>query len=291
MAVENNVEDATITQSASTHPIAVNWLTDNSDLLVQYSVNIVSALIILFIGSFVVKSVSKGLINLLEGKRVDTAVVQFVGSFVRYSLLVMVIIAALSRLGVEMASMIAVIASASLAIGLALKGSLSNFASGVLIVIFRPFKSKDFIEVAGVSGTVQTIEIFHTVLNTGDNKMIAVPNRLVMSKPIVNVSRHKTRRINFEIGVSYQSDLNKTKQVLARVLESDTRILSLPAPTIGVLALTDSSIKIAVRPWVKSEEYWKVYYDTLQAIKEELDKEGIQIPYPQMSVHLNKTRV
>ena len=160
------------------------------------------------------------------------------------------------------------------------------------MLFFVDSNPKIFIEVAGVSGTVQTIEIFHTVLNTGDNKMIAVPNRLVMSKPIVNVSKHKTRRINFEIGVSYQSDLNKTKQVLARVLESaHTRILSLPAPTIGVLALTDSSIKIAVRPWVKSEEYWKVYYDTLQAIKEELDKEGIQIPYPQMSVHLNKTSV
>lgn len=289
MAVENNVGDVTATQAASAYPITVSWLTDNSDLLVQYCVNIVSALLILFIGCFIVKNVNKGVIALLEGKKVDMAVVQFIGSLVRYVLLMIVIIAALSRLGVEMASMIAVIASASLAIGLALKGSLSNFASGILIVFFRPFKSKEFIEVAGVSGTVQSIEIFHTVLKTGDNKMIAVPNRLVMSKPIVNVSRHKTRRINFEIRVSYQSDLKKTKQVLARILESDSRILTLPAPTIGVLALTDSSINIAVRPWVKSEEYWKVHYDTLQAIKEELDKEGIQIPYPQMSVHLNKT--
>ncbi|OEF25795.1 mechanosensitive ion channel protein [Vibrio rumoiensis 1S-45] len=275
----------------TTHPVVTNWLTDNSDLLIQYSVNIISAILILFVGSFIVKLVSKGVVNLLESKRVDASMVQFIGSLVRYALLVMVVIAALGSLGVEMASMIAVLASASLAIGLALKGSLSNFASGVLIVIFRPFKTKDHIEVSGVAGSVQAIDIFHTILTTGDNKMVAVPNSKIMSGPIVNFSRHEARRINFEIGVSYQSDLKKTKEVIARVLKSEERILALPAPTIGVLALADSSVNIAVRPWVKTADYWKVYYDTLQAIKEELDREGIQIPYPQMSVHLNRKEI
>ncbi|WP_417883251.1 mechanosensitive ion channel domain-containing protein [Vibrio rumoiensis] len=286
MAVENKIESVSSAQSTLATPVSANWLTDNTDLLVQYGVNILSALCILFVGSFLVKFIHKGVVNLLETKRVDSTVVQFIGSLARYALLVMVFIAALNTMGVEMAAVIAVLASASLAVGLALKGSLSNFASGVLIVIFRPFKSKDFIEVGKVSGTVQAIEIFHTVLTTGDNKMVAIPNRLVMSQPIVNFSKHKIRRINFEIGVSYKSDLKKTKQVLARVLESEERILSLPAPTIGVLALANSSVNIAVRPWVKSEEYWKVYYDTLQAIKEELDKEGIQIPYPQVDMHI-----
>ncbi|WP_027695014.1 mechanosensitive ion channel domain-containing protein [Vibrio litoralis] len=286
MAVENNIESISGAQSTSNISVSTNWLTDNADLLVQYGVNFLAALCILLVGSISVKFIHKGVVNLLQTKRVDAAVVQFIGSVIRYALLVMVFIAALNTMGVEMAAVIAVLASASLAIGLALKGSLSNFASGVLIVIFRPFKSKDFIEVGNVSGTVQAIEIFHTVLTTGDNKMVAIPNRLVMSQPIVNFSKHKIRRINFEIGVSYDADLQKTKQVLARVLKSEERILSLPAPTIGVLALANSSINIAVRPWVKSEEYWKVYYDTLQAIKEELDKEGIQIPLPQMNIHI-----
>lgn len=286
MAVENNIESISGAQSTFNISVSTNWLTDNADLLVQYGVNFLAALCILLVGSISVKFIHKGVVNLLQTKRVDAAVVQFIGSLVRYALLVMVFIAALNTMGVEMAAVIAVLASASLAVGLALKGSLSNFASGVLIVIFRPFKSKDFIEVGKVSGTVQAIEIFHTVLTTGDNKMVAIPNRLVMSQPIVNFSKHKIRRINFEIGVSYKSDLQKTKQVLARVLESEERILSLPAPTIGVLALANSSVNIAVRPWVKSEEYWKVYYDTLQAIKEELDKEGIQIPFPQMDMHM-----
>ncbi|MGV3002960.1 mechanosensitive ion channel domain-containing protein [Vibrio sp.] len=286
MAVENNIELISGAQSTFNTSISANWLTDNADFLVQYGVNFLAALCILFVGSVCVKFIHKGVINLLQTKRVDAVVVQFIGNVVRYALLVMVFIAALNTMGVEMAAMIAVLASASLAVGLALKGSLSNFASGVLIVIFRPFKSKDFIEVGKVSGKVQAIEIFHTVLTTGDNKMVAIPHRLVMSQPIVNFSKHKIRRINFEIGVSYDADLQKTKQVLARVLESEERILSLPAPTIGVLALANSSVNIAVRPWVKSEEYWKVYYDTLQAIKEELDKEGIHIPFPQMDIHI-----
>lgn len=286
MAVENNIESISGAQSTFNISVSTNWLTDNADLLVQYGVNFLAALCILLVGSISVKFIHKGVVNLLQTKRVDAAVVQFIGSLVRYALLVMVFIAALNTMGVEMAAVIAVLASASLAVGLALKGSLSNFASGVLIVIFRPFKSKDFIEVGKVSGTVQAIEIFHTVLTTGDNKMVAIPNRLVMAQPIVNFSKHKIRRINFEIGVSYGADLQKTKQVLARVLESEERILSLPAPTIGVLALANSSVNIAVRPWVKSEEYWKVYYDTLQAIKEELDREGIQIPYPQVDMHI-----
>lgn len=177
------------------------------------------------------------------------------------------------------------IGAAGLAIGLALQGSLSNFAAGVLIVTFRPFKSGDYVEVAGVAGLVESIQIFSTVLKTTDNKMVVVPNGTVISSPITNFSRHDTRRIDFVIGVSYKSDLQKTKEVLTRIVKADARVLPDPEPTVGVLALADSSVNFVVRPWVKTEDYWSAYFDLMQAIKEGLDQEGIEIPFPQMDVH------
>ncbi|UIP28393.1 small-conductance mechanosensitive channel MscS [Photobacterium sp. TLY01] len=267
---------------------AGNWVVDNQELLIQYGVNLISALLILFIGNLVSKGVASGFGKMLRRKQMDEAVVKFLQSLVRYLLFVIVLIAALSRVGVQTASVVAVIGAAGLAIGLALQGSLSNFAAGVLIVAFRPFKSGDYVEVAGVAGSVESIQVFQTVLNTPDNKMVVVPNAAVIGGAITNYSKHETRRIDYVIGVSYKSDLKKTKEVLKRVVDAEPRLLKTPAPTIGVVALADSSVNFVVRPWVKTADYWAVYFDLLQAIKEELDKEGIEIPFPQMDVHLNK---
>ncbi|MFA0227127.1 small-conductance mechanosensitive channel MscS [Vibrio splendidus] len=267
---------------------AEQWLTNNSDLFIQYGVNIISALIILFIGNLIVKAVANSVSKVLQRKKMDRAVVEFVHGLVRYLLFVIVLIAALGRLGVQTASVVAVIGAAGLAVGLALQGSLSNFAAGVLIVAFRPFKSGDYVEIGGVAGSVDSIQIFQTVLTTPDNKMVVVPNGSVIGSPITNYSRHDTRRIDLMIGVSYNADLQKTKALLTKICESDERVLKEPGVQVGVHTLADSSVNFVVRPWVSTAEYWNVYFDLMQAIKEGLDNEGIEIPFPQMDVHMNK---
>ncbi|MEZ9265161.1 small-conductance mechanosensitive channel MscS [Vibrio splendidus] len=267
---------------------AEQWLTNNSDLFIQYGVNIISALIILFIGNLIVKAVANSVSKVLQKKKMDRAVVEFVHGLVRYLLFVIVLIAALGRLGVQTASVVAVIGAAGLAIGLALQGSLSNFAAGVLIVAFRPFKSGDYVEIGGVAGSVDSIQIFQTVLTTPDNKMVVVPNGSVIGSPITNYSRHDTRRIDLMIGVSYNADLQKTKALLTKICESDERVLKEPGVQVGVHTLADSSVNFVVRPWVSTAEYWNVYFDLMQAIKEGLDNEGIEIPFPQVDVHMNK---
>ena len=267
---------------------AEQWLTNNSDLFIQYGVNIISALIILFIGNLIVKAVANSVSKVLQRKKMDRAVVEFVHGLVRYLLFVIVLIAALGRLGVQTASVVAVIGAAGLAVGLALQGSLSNFAAGVLIVAFRPFKSGDYVEIGGVAGSVDSIQIFQTVLTTPDNKMVVVPNGSVIGSPITNYSRHDTRRIDLMIGVSYNADLQKTKALLTKICESDERVLKEPGVQVGVHTLADSSVNFVVRPWVSTADYWNVYFDLMQAIKEGLDNEGIEIPFPQMDVHMNK---
>ncbi|MFZ3422920.1 small-conductance mechanosensitive channel MscS [Vibrio harveyi] len=285
MAGESMGIDTSLTDGLSK---AETWLNNNSDLLIQYGVNIISALLILFIGNIIVKAVANNVSKVLEKKKMDKAVVEFVNGLVRYLLFVIVLIAALGRVGVQTASVVAVIGAAGLAVGLALQGSLSNFAAGVLIVAFRPFKSGDYVEIGGVAGSVEAIQIFQTVLKTPDNKMVVVPNSSVIGGAITNYSRHATRRVDLVIGVSYSADLKQTKQVIRDVLEKDERILKDPAIQIGVLALADSSVNFVVRPWCKTADYWDVYFDSTQAIKEALDEAGIEIPFPQMDVHLNK---
>ena len=267
---------------------AEQWLTDNSDLFIQYGVNIISALIILFIGNIIVKAVANSVAKVLQKKKMDRAVVEFIHGLVRYLLFVIVLIAALGRLGVQTASVVAVIGAAGLAVGLALQGALSNFAAGVLIVAFRPFKSGDYVEIGGVAGSVDSIQIFQTVLTTPDNKMVVVPNGNVIGGSITNYSRHDTRRIDLMIGVSYSADLQKTKELLTKICESDERVLKEPGVQVGVHTLADSSVNFVVRPWVSTADYWNVYFDLMQAIKEGLDQEGIEIPFPQMDVHMNK---
>ncbi|MGF1698193.1 small-conductance mechanosensitive channel MscS [Vibrio lamellibrachiae] len=267
---------------------AETWLTNNSELFLQYGVNILSAVIILFIGNIAVKAVANSIAKVLKKKDMDRAVVEFIHGLVRYLLFTIVLIAALGRLGVQTASVVAVIGAAGLAVGLALQGSLSNFAAGVLIVAFRPFKSGDYVEIGGVAGSVESIQIFQTVLTTPDNKMVVVPNGGVIGSPITNYSRHDTRRVDHVIGVSYSADLKKTEKVIRETLEADSRLIKEKGIQIGVSALADSSVNFVVRPWCKTADYWDVYFDTLQAIKIALDENEIEIPFPQMDVHLNK---
>lgn len=267
---------------------AHHWFTNNQDLLIGYAVNIITAILILFIGNIITKMVANSVGKMLEKRRMDKAVIDFVHAMVRYLLFVIVLIAALGRLGVQTASVVAVIGAAGLAVGLALQGSLSNFAAGVLIVAFRPFKSGDYVEIGGVAGSVESIQIFQTVLTTPDNKMVVVPNGSVIGSPITNYSKHATRRVDHVIGVSYGADLKKTEQVIRQTLEADDRLLKDKGIQIGVLALADSSVNFVVRPWCRTEDYWDVYFDSLQAIKIALDENGIEIPFPQMDVHLNK---
>lgn len=281
-------EDTVVAEVAQSINMAEKWLTDNSDLLIQYGVNIISAVLILVIGNMIVKGIANSVAKLLNKKEMDKAVVDFVHALVRYLLFIIVLIAALGRVGVQTASVVAVIGAAGLAVGLALQGSLSNFAAGVLIVGFRPFKSGDYVEIGGVAGSVTSIQIFQTILTTPDNKVVIVPNASVIGGAIINYSRHATRRVDLVIGVSYKSDLKKTKEVITAILKADERILKTPEITVGVVALADSSVNLVVRPWCRTEDYWNVYFDTLQAVKEGLDKEGIEIPFPQMDVHLNK---
>lgn len=202
------------------------------------------------------------------------------------ALLTFIIIAALATLGVQTTSFIAVIGAAGLAIGFALQGSLSNFAAGVMIIIFRPFKVGDYVEVGGASGTVEAIHIFSTIVNTPDNKKIIIPNSRVSGDTITNYSANDIRRVDLVVGVSYGDDIRKAKQILEKILSEEQRILKDPPFTIGVMELGDSSVNFAVRPWVKTSDYWAVYFDLTERVKTTFDENGISIPFPQRDIHL-----
>ncbi|WP_151173260.1 mechanosensitive ion channel family protein [Pseudoalteromonas ruthenica] len=266
-----------------------NWLSENSGLLTHYAIQFVLALIVFLVGMRLAKWCSKLTEKGFAKRKVDKAVGSFCGNIIYVLVFIATILMALSQVGVETTSFIAILGAAGLAVGLALQGSLSNFASGVLIIILRPFKSGDYIEAGGKAGSVRKIEIFSTELNTPDNKIIVMPNSSIMSGAIVNYSREKTRRIDLVIGVSYDADLKKTKEVLKSVLDAESRLLKEPAYTVAVNELADSSVNFVVRPWVNTVDYWPTYFDLMENIKIALDDNDIGIPYPQMDVHLHKT--
>ncbi|RVU33366.1 mechanosensitive ion channel [Rheinheimera riviphila] len=250
--------------------------------------NLTVAIIIFYIGRTLARGVSTLIGKALLHRKVDRAVVSFLSSIVYAAILIAVALIALSHLGIQTASFIAILGAAGLAVALALQGSLSNFASGVLIIVFRPFKAGDFVDVAGISGVVERIDIFQTVFKTGDNKKIFVPNSQITGGAIVNYSAEPQRRVDLTIGISYDSDLRKAKQLLEEIVAADPRILKDPAAVIAVNALADSAVQLIVRSWVQSTDYWQVYWDTLEQVKLTFDQEGIEIPYPQMSLHLRK---
>jgi small conductance mechanosensitive channel len=251
--------------------------------------NVIVALIIFYVGRMVVSLVVRGLRKFMRKQNIDKTLETFVCNLVRIVLLVVVIIAAIGQIGIQTTSFIAIFGAAGLAVGLALQGSLSNFASGVLIVLFRPYKVGDFIEGAGVSGSVENVQIMTTILKTGDNKQVIIPNSKIMGSIITNYSANATRRVDMVIGVSYSDDLDKVRSTIQELVAADDRILDEPACTIAVSALADSSVNFVVRPWVNTPDYWPVMFGLTEAIKKRFDKEGISFPFPQQDVHLYKT--
>lgn len=260
----------------------------NSGTVVGLVKNVVIALIIFYIGRVIVGLIVRGLRKLMQKQGVDKTLETFVCNLVRVALLVIVVVAAISALGIETTSFIAIFGAAGLAVGLALQGSLSNFAAGVLIVLFRPYKVGDYIEGAGISGSVEQVQILTTVLTTPDNKQVIVPNSQIMNSVITNYSHKDKRRIDMVIGVSYGDDLDKVRSTLEDLVSADERILQDPPCIIAVSALADSSVNFVVRPWVKTADYWGVHFALTEAIKKRFDKEGISIPFPQQDVHLYK---
>ena len=259
----------------------IHWLT-------IYGLQIVAAIVILVVGIWVSRLLSKLTRRLLEARSVEPTLVAFTGHLVNALLVAFVIIAALNKLGVQTTSLIAVIGAAGLAIGLALQSSLANFAAGVMILVFRPFRAGDVVETAGVIGVVEELHIFTTQMKTGDNKTVFIPNGKIMADNIINYSRKGTRRMDLVIGVGYGEDVRRVKEVLQEILHQDGRILDDPAPMVAVLELADSSVNFAVRPWVSVADYWSVYFDVMEKIKLRLDEEGIEIPFPQRDVHLRR---
>jgi len=259
-----------------------------SNSLIPFGLRLLTALAIFIIGKWVVKQMVRLIKKILLRSDLDETLVSFAGSMLNFILLLVVIIAALDQLGVDTTSLVALIGAAGLAIGLALQGSLQNFAAGVMLIFFRPFTRGDFVEVVGTSGSVEEINIFNTRLKTGDNKTVIVPNGEIFSGTITNYSHKPQRRIDMVFGIGYEDDLRKAKNILEELISADPRILKDPAPLIAVGELADSSVNFFVRPWVKTEDYWAVYFDLNEQVKLTFDAEGISIPYPQMDVHLAK---
>ncbi len=250
-------------------------------------INIAVAAAILFGGIWLSKRIKNYVASAMEKREIDVLLASFSSNIIYVALVAFVIIAALGQLGIQTTSFVAIIGAAGLAIGLSLQGSLSNFASGVMIIAFRPFKVGDFIEAGGVSGIVEGIQIFSTQMRTGDNKAVIVPNSNIIGGNITNYSAKDTRRVDLVFGIGYDDDIKKAKDVLAELVSNDERILKDPEPVIAVSELADSSVNFVCRPWVKTADYWGVYFDLTEAVKLRFDKEGISIPYPQQDVHMH----
>lgn len=256
------------------------------DTLTSYGMDIIAAVLILVVGLWLSKKVKTLFVGALQKKEVDPTLVGFFGSLVYGALVIFVVIAAINKLGIQTTSFVAVLGAAGLAIGLALQGSLSNFASGVLLIIFKPFKAGNFVKAGGEAGVVVEVGILTTELKTPDNIKIILPNSAIMSGSITNVSAHPTRRVDMTVGVGYGDDLNKAKQIMEDILNADERVLKEPAFQIAVANLGDSSVDFVVRPWVNSADYWAVKFDFTKAVKERFDAEGVSIPFPQRDIHV-----
>ncbi len=259
-----------------------------SNYAITYGIKILGAIVIFVIGKWVANFLTKMMKKLMERSKVEPTLSSFLGDMIFISLMVLVVLAALSTLGIKMTSFVAIVGAATLAIGMALQKNLSNIGAGVVLMLFRPFKVGDFVEIAGVTGTVEKISLFNTNLVTPDNRLIIVPNSNVIGNNITNYSAKDIRRIDITIGIGYDDDIKLAKETLENILKEDDRILKDPPYTIGVSELGDSSVNFIVRPWVKGKDYWNVYFDLLEKIKLTFDEKGIGIPYPQMDVHLKK---
>jgi small conductance mechanosensitive channel len=256
------------------------------EFVATYWLQVLAAVVIFFVGRWLAKLISNLVAKAMIKSKVDPTLTSFVQHLCHIALLAFVVIAALKKLGVPMTEFTVVVGAAGLAIGFALQGSLANFAAGVMLIIFKPFKVGDFVELAGKMGTVKEIQIFNTILNSPDNVRIIVPNNQVTGSDIKNFTVNGTRRIDLVIGVSYEDDLKKTQKVIEEVISSDERVLKEPAYKIAVSELADSSVNFVVRPWVNTADYWSVRFDLIERIKLALDKNGITIPFPQHDIHM-----
>lgn len=255
-------------------------------LTLEWGGRIVAALLIFIIGRWIASAIANAVARAMDRGGVDGTLSKFLRSLIYMTLLIFVMLVAADALGVPTTNFLVILSAAGLAIGLALKDSLSNFSSGVMLVFFRPFKAGDFVEAGGVTGTVDTIRIFNTIIKTGDNRVITVPNSIIYGGTITNYSAEPTRRIDLVIGVSYDDDVPRARELIMGVLESDDRILKDPKPVVMLLELADSSVNFAVRPWVNSADYWTVRADVLENTKKALEDAGLSIPYPQHDVHI-----
>ena len=262
---------------------AINKLIDGS---INLGGKILGALIIFIIGKFIVNWINKLFAAMLQKRKVDASIQSFLKSIVNITLLVMLFLAVIGQLGIELTSFAALLASVGVAVGMALSGNLSNFAGGVIILVFRPYKVGDYIEAStGASGTVTDIQIFHTVLTTPDNKVIFAPNGAMSGAVVTNYSRKDTRRVGFSFGVEYGTDFNQAKSIIMEVINKDSRILKDPAPCVELGALADSSVNITVRVWVNAADFWAVNFDMNKHVYATFNEKGISFPFPQLTVH------
>jgi len=265
-----------------------NLLSKIYELLTVYGLKVAAAIFILIVGRWVALLAAKIIKEVMLKSKVDQTLVAFVRNLSYVALLAFVIIAALNQLGIQTASFIAVLGAAGLAVGLALQGSLGNFAAGVLMIIFKPFKVGDYIEGGGTAGIVEKIEIFTTQLKTPDNKMVIVPNAKMTGGNIINFTVKGTRRVDFVFGIGYGDDIDKARGIIKAVVEQDGRAMKEPAPMIVVSELADSSVNLTVRVWTSADDYWSFYFDTIEKVKKQFDARGINIPFPQRDVHIYK---
>ena len=272
-----------VSQSISWFDSAMNWLTTNG---LSFCVSLMGALAFLFIGFWVAKLIVKALRKMMVRKNSDPGLISFVCSLANIALKIMIIISVMGMVGIQMTSFIAVLGAAGIAIGMALQGTLSNFASGVMILIFKPYKVDDYIEAQGVAGVVKEIQIFNTIITTVDNKTIIVPNSALATNLLTNYSKQDKRRVDWTVGVTYGTDFKVARDSIMRILEADSRILKDPAPFISIIELADSSVNIVVRAWVNTPDYWDVFFDFNNKVYATFNEEGIEFPFPQMDVHL-----
>lgn len=259
-----------------------------TDYVKLYGLKVLMAVVIFIVGRIVISILLSTVKRLMKKSNMDVTLAKFLTSLMRALLMTVLVIVILGQLGVETTSFVAILGAAGLAVGFALQGSLANFASGVMLIIFHPFRAGDFVEAGGTAGVVEEVTIFNTVMRTGDNKKVIIPNGAITSSTITNYSAKETRRIDMVFGIGYDDDLKKAKQILERILGEDDRILKDPAPVVAVSELADSSVNFIVRPWVKTADYWAVYWDLTEKIKLTFDQEGISIPFPQRDVHVHQ---
>jgi small conductance mechanosensitive channel len=255
--------------------------------IAEYGMKVIGAILILVIGLWITKLLTKAFRSFLNKRKIDETLVKFFTTLVNIALIVFVVIAAISKVGVETTSFIAVLGAAGFAVGLALQGSLANFASGIMLIIFRPIRVNDFIEGSGITGFVEEIGIFVTIIRTVDNRIAYVPNAKLTSDNIINLTVRGTRRVDITIGIGYKEDIDKARTAVSEVLVNDSKILTIPAPDIVVKGLGDSSVNLMIRAWCKTEDYWNVYYSINEEVKKKFDAENIEIPFPQRVIHTN----